>query len=49
MKNLSDELLLESYIKARQLNLSPDFLMLIKKEIDKRRLTNKVKQLLEHV
>lgn len=44
MENLSDELLVESYIKARKLNLSQDFLSLIKKEIDKRSLNNKIKQ-----
>ena len=42
MEKLSDELLLESYFTARKLNLSPDFLSLIKKEIDKRRLLKKI-------
>lgn len=45
MKNLSDELLVESYIKAKNLNLSQDFILLIKKEIDKRCLTNQIKNL----
>lgn len=45
MENLSDELLIESYEKARNLNLSHDFLMLIKKEIDKRSLTNQIREL----
>ncbi len=43
MENLSDDLLLESYLEAKRLNLSRDFLQLIKKEIDKRCLTNKIK------
>ncbi|MHA6252175.1 sporulation histidine kinase inhibitor Sda [Oceanobacillus sp. CAU 1775] len=38
MQNLSDELLLESYNTARKLNLNEDFLSLMKKEIEKRRL-----------
>lgn len=42
MENLSDELLLESYFTAKKLNLSKDFLLLIKKEIDKRSLLNKI-------
>lgn len=43
MEHLSDELLLESYYKANELNLSSDFLALIKDEIHRRRLTNKIK------
>ncbi|MGP4080446.1 sporulation histidine kinase inhibitor Sda [Pseudalkalibacillus sp. R45] len=39
MENLSDELLIESYHKARELKLSHDFITLIKKEIDRRHLT----------
>jgi len=42
MEHLSDELLLESYHKANELNLSPDFLSLIKDEIQRRCLTNKI-------
>lgn len=42
MENLSDELLLESYFTARKLNLSKDFLLLMKKEIDKRCLTHEI-------
>jgi len=45
MEHLSDELLLESYYKANELNLSPDFLSLIKDEIHRRRLTSKIKNL----
>ncbi|WP_188453591.1 sporulation histidine kinase inhibitor Sda [Virgibacillus oceani] len=43
MEHLSDELLLESYYKANELNLSPDFLYLIEQEIQKRSLTHKIK------
>jgi len=42
MESLSDELLIESYYAARELNLSKDFLSLIKKEIDKRSLLDKL-------
>lgn len=38
MEHLSDELLLESYYKANELNLSPDFISLIEEEIIKRSL-----------
>ncbi|HET7580892.1 MAG TPA: sporulation histidine kinase inhibitor Sda [Bacillales bacterium] len=38
MENLSDELLIESYFKAKELKLSQDFIVLIKKEIDRRSL-----------
>ncbi|WP_163970068.1 sporulation histidine kinase inhibitor Sda [Oceanobacillus halotolerans] len=44
MEHLSDDLLIEAYYKANELNLSPDFLLLIKKEIERRNLTNKIKQ-----
>ncbi|ASK63123.1 sporulation histidine kinase inhibitor Sda [Virgibacillus phasianinus] len=44
MNHLSDELLLESYQKAHELKLSPDFIYLIEKEIQKRSLTHKMKQ-----
>ncbi|PAV28988.1 sporulation histidine kinase inhibitor Sda [Virgibacillus profundi] len=43
MEHLSDELLLESYYKANELNLSPDFLSLIEEEIHKRFLSHKIK------
>ncbi|QKY69521.1 sporulation histidine kinase inhibitor Sda [Lentibacillus sp. CBA3610] len=43
MKYLSDELLVESYHKANELNLSPDFLLLIEKEIKRRDLWHKIK------
>lgn len=43
MKNLSDELLIETYFKAIELNLSDDFLELLKKEIQRRSLLDKLK------
>ncbi|GAA0601942.1 sporulation histidine kinase inhibitor Sda [Virgibacillus siamensis] len=43
MEHLSDELLLESYHKANELNLSPDFVYLIKQEINNRSLAHKIK------
>ncbi|MDG5786510.1 sporulation histidine kinase inhibitor Sda [Evansella sp. AB-P1] len=36
MKYLSDALLLETYYKARELDLSEDFISLIKQEINRR-------------
>jgi len=44
MEHLSDELLLESYHKANELKLSPDFLSLIKDEINRRHLSTKIKK-----
>lgn len=44
MNHLSDELLIESYHKANELNLCPDFIKLIKNEIVKRNLTNRILQ-----
>ncbi|HWO78774.1 MAG TPA: sporulation histidine kinase inhibitor Sda [Bacillus sp. (in: firmicutes)] len=43
MRRLSDQLLLESYYKARELNLSPEFIRLIETEIQRRSLTHHVK------
>lgn len=43
MRKLSDELLIESYFKARELNLSPDFISLIELEIHRRSLTNRIR------
>ncbi|OLO38848.1 sporulation protein [Alkalihalophilus pseudofirmus] len=43
MKKLSDELLIETYFKAMELKLSEDFINLIKHEIDRRSLTDKIK------
>lgn len=44
MNYLSDDLLLESYYKAHEFKLSPDFIYLIEKEIYKRGLTHKMKR-----
>ncbi|MBM7649961.1 developmental checkpoint coupling sporulation initiation to replication initiation [Bacillus ectoiniformans] len=43
MNYISDELLLESYSKAKKLNLNPEFILLIENELRKRALTNQVK------
>ncbi|MFD2630900.1 sporulation histidine kinase inhibitor Sda [Oceanobacillus kapialis] len=43
MEHLSDELLIESYYTANELNLSPDFLNLIEEEIHRRRLSHRIK------
>lgn len=43
MKNMSDELLIESYYKAMILKLDPQFLYLLEKEINRRALSNKIK------
>lgn len=43
MRNLSDELLIESYFKAKELKLSPEFISLIEKEILRRSLAHKIK------
>ncbi|GHH97079.1 sporulation histidine kinase inhibitor Sda [Neobacillus kokaensis] len=43
MRKLSDELLIESYYKAIELNLSEDFINLIESEIRRRSLYNKIK------
>jgi developmental checkpoint coupling sporulation initiation to replication initiation len=43
MRNLSDELLIESYFKALELNLSQDFIRLIETEINRRSLSHKIK------
>jgi len=38
VQHLSDELLLESYLKAKELNLSTDFISLIEEEIIRRQV-----------
>ena len=43
MRKLSDELLVESYFKARELNLSSDFILLIETEIHRRSLSHRIK------
>lgn len=42
MEYLSDELLIESYHRAQELKLNPDFLLLIETEIHKRNLTHQM-------
>nr|WP_295969552.1 sporulation histidine kinase inhibitor Sda [uncultured Bacillus sp.] len=36
MRKLSDELLIETYFKAKELSLSPDFIGLLEKELHRR-------------
>ncbi|MFD1850208.1 sporulation histidine kinase inhibitor Sda [Oceanobacillus bengalensis] len=43
MEHLSDDLLIESYYTANELNLSVDFITLIEEEIQRRSLSHKVK------
>ncbi|MCM3588852.1 sporulation histidine kinase inhibitor Sda [Mesobacillus maritimus] len=43
MRKLSDELLIESYFKARELNLNKEFIQLIETEIQRRSLTHKIR------
>ncbi|WP_186576476.1 sporulation histidine kinase inhibitor Sda [Aquibacillus kalidii] len=42
MEHLSDELLLESYYKANELELSKEFIQLIEKEIQRRSLLHEI-------
>lgn len=42
MEQLSDDLLIESFLKANELNLCPDFLALIEQEIRKRKLDHEL-------
>lgn len=44
MKNLSDDLLIETYFKAIELKLSSDFVFLVKEEIGRRSLLAKIKK-----
>jgi developmental checkpoint coupling sporulation initiation to replication initiation len=43
MRKLSDDLLIESYFKAKELNLSKDFILLIETEIHRRSLAHRMK------
>ncbi|HWO97935.1 MAG TPA: sporulation histidine kinase inhibitor Sda [Bacillus sp. (in: firmicutes)] len=43
MQKLSDKLLIESYLKATELQLSPEFIQLIEQEMKRRSLKLKVK------
>lgn len=42
MKNMSDELLIDTYFKAIELNLHPYFIALLKAEIRHRSLMHKI-------
>ncbi|AOV08553.1 sporulation histidine kinase inhibitor Sda [Sporosarcina ureilytica] len=42
MKNMSDELLIDTYFKAIELNLHPYFINLLKAEIHYRSLAHKI-------
>lgn len=42
MEHISDELLIESYYEAKKLHLSPDFICLLEKELDKRNLSPQI-------
>ena len=44
MIKLSDDLLIESYFKAKDLQLNPHFIHLLEIEIRKRSLVNKIQQ-----
>lgn len=44
MEKLSDELLAESYYKAKELKLNPEFILLIKQELIRRSLEDKLDQ-----
>lgn len=44
MKSLSDDLLIETYFKAIDLKLSEDFILLIKEEVERRALVDKLKK-----
>lgn len=39
MNKMSDDLLIESYLTAKKLNLNPEFIELLKAEIARRSLT----------
>jgi developmental checkpoint coupling sporulation initiation to replication initiation len=43
MRLLSDELLIESYMKARELNLNKEFISLIEAELHRRQIKNELK------
>ncbi|WP_343782244.1 sporulation histidine kinase inhibitor Sda [Alkalibacillus silvisoli] len=44
METLSDQLLIDSYYKAKKLDLNHDFIHLIKKELKKRNLIDQLKE-----
>lgn len=43
LNNMPDELLIESYFKAKELNLNPEFIYLLENEIRRRSLTHLIK------
>ncbi|MFC3883002.1 sporulation histidine kinase inhibitor Sda [Bacillus songklensis] len=43
MQRLSDKLLMESYLKATELKLNPEFIQLIEKEMERRALKLEIK------
>lgn len=47
MRQLSDDLLIETYEKARELNLSDDFLSLIQQELERRSMKDKHSHILQ--
>ncbi|GGE56601.1 hypothetical protein GCM10011391_39390 [Pullulanibacillus camelliae] len=49
MQSLSDEVLIESYYKAIQMNLDTDFISLLKSEIDRRRLKDQIKSRMDYI
>lgn len=49
MNNLSEELLIECYQKALELNLEDDFIRLIEQELERRSLTYIIKPLATHL
>ncbi len=46
MENLSDELLIESYYRAKELHLSQDFIALIEEELNRRSLNEQISNLI---
>ncbi|MBH0229678.1 sporulation histidine kinase inhibitor Sda [Halobacillus yeomjeoni] len=40
MKALTNSLLVKTYVKAKQMNLSPDFIGLVTSEMEERKLSN---------
>ncbi|GGD04210.1 sporulation protein [Pontibacillus chungwhensis BH030062] len=44
MEHLSDELLIESYYKATELNLSAEFIKLIEEELQRRSIIQNIKR-----
>lgn len=49
MENLSDDLLIETYFKAKELRLKKDFISLIEQEISRRSLAVEIRHTFEIV